>query len=220
MGARGRIIVLLFLTLIVCAVALAVLRLQQPMYAGQPFKKWLDDSTSESMSQREKASIILTKILESDERWENRAIAAMHIGLSGVRTDTVWTSLARALKDDHPGVRRAVVRAFVLLRPVPEQQMSVLLDGLSDEDEDVRHGVLRVLAGLGPEGEAAAKILVSRLRTAQGEKCERIIRGLACLGERARLAAPDLRELLNDNDERVRNLAAEALSRIEKPVMQ
>jgi len=137
-------------------------------------------------------------------------------------------ALARALHDSDPEMRRDVAVALDVIgggwwhfadggskldmRPA----LPALLTALEDTDPDVRAWAAQDISDIG----AAAAIAVPHLRTllhspdpgSRGSACS----ALGGIGSAARGALPDLRQALNDSSPEVRQLARDAIVRIDR----
>ena len=129
----------------------------------------------------------------------------------------VTPALLTALKDPEPGVRRAAAGAFRSMEAPPRGAIAALVETLRDPNAEVRAEAAFGLMGFHSPPAREAVPALSSAFTQDPDRQVRInaARALGLMGPVARDAVPVLRAGLRDADERVREVAAEALQTIE-----
>ena len=129
----------------------------------------------------------------------------------------VTPALLTALKDPEPGVRRAAAGAFRSMEAPPRGAIAALVETLRDPNAEVRAEAAFGLMGFHSPPAREAVPALSSAFTQDPDRQVRInaARALGLMGPVARDAVPALRAGLRDADERVREVAAEALQTIE-----
>jgi HEAT repeat protein len=130
---------------------------------------------------------------------------------------SVTPALLGALKDPEPGVRKAAAGAFRSMEAPPRGAIGALVETLRDPSAEVRAEAAFGLMGF---HSPPAREAVPALSNAFAQDPDRQVRvnaarALGLMGPVARDAVPVLRAGLRDADERVRDVAAEALQAIE-----
>jgi HEAT repeat protein len=167
----------------------------------------------------------LLRLLQDPER-EVRDRAALALGPVAHERPavarTVAPALAEALRDPEPGVRRSAASA---LRYLPGTRTTVppLVRTLGDPVADVRSEAAFTLGEYGSLhslGVDAREAIPGLTGLARGDPDVGVrvnaIRALSKFERQAAPAAPVLRDLLRDPSERIRDVSAEALARIER----
>jgi HEAT repeat protein len=126
-------------------------------------------------------------------------------------------ALTRALTDIDPFVRWGAARA--LGRTAPEAENSYIIalsDRLNDNDPDVRRAAATALASFGPAARGAVPNLGMALYANDPELRLAAVRALKRIGPDAVAALRALRKAEQDPDSRVRQLAAEIVTKIDE----
>jgi HEAT repeat protein len=154
------------------------------------------------------------RALVEDAAWEVRAEAARALGEIAPADRAVVDALGRALGDPHGRVRRAAVVSLRGAGPEAETAVGLLRTLLETEADPglVLVPAIHVMASLG--GAEAVATLTRLLRHRRADVREEAARALGEMGPAARAAAPGLRELLTDEQDRPRQAAMRALRRI------
>jgi HEAT repeat protein len=136
-------------------------------------------------------------------------------------------ALARALEDKEPLVRMNVVLALMRLRGESRPAVAALIRALGADGNRTNVGAfpftireaVAITLGVASAGSAdAVPALSEALEHAKtGGMRQAAARGLGEVGPEARAAAPQLRALLRDRENYVRESAEEALQKIEAP---
>ncbi len=150
-------------------------------------------------------------VLKRDEMLQ--VAAAEALAAVGRATDDVVLALLDALGDDSPRVRIAAAHALTVLRPVSRELVDAILSNLDDADRDVRLAAIRAAATLGSDPRIV-KHLVDLVSDFDAEVARSAGIALGDLGPAARAAVPTLRDMLDDEDEKRRNIASDALAHI------
>ncbi|QDV32590.1 HEAT repeat domain-containing protein [Tautonia plasticadhaerens] len=120
-------------------------------------------------------------------------------------------TLARAIEDPDPRVRRGAALALGRMRPASPEAVPLLLSSLRDGDPDVRVDVLAALVDLGPRARSA----VPAVREALGDESAGIrlwaLEFLVRSAPRDDRLLADLSALIDDDDPRVQRPALDAL---------
>jgi HEAT repeat protein len=138
-------------------------------------------------------------------------------------------ALARALRDPHAGMRRAVLvaldvlggdwwhfpdgRAKLDIRPA----LPALVTALQDSDPGVRAWAAEDIGDIGAAAAAAVPRLGAMLSRPDSGSRGTACKALGAIGPAARAALPELRRALNDPSPQVRESAGEAIASIAGP---
>ncbi len=127
------------------------------------------------------------------------------------------SALLVALKDPEPGVRKVAAAAFRSMEAPPRGAIGALVEMLRDTNAELRAEAAFGLMGFHspPAREAVPALSNSFAQDSDRQVRVNAARALGLMGPVARDAVPALRAGLHDADERVRDVAAEALQAIE-----
>jgi len=149
-----------------------------------------------------------------DERDSIRRSAVNELIDLAPDTESIQTSLRRALRDEDAMVAGDSARALGALGPRASPSVGALIKTLSHEDPYVRVYAAEALASIGPKASGAtmdlAKVLTDPIPGVRWAACE----ALGSIGPSARSAVPQLIKALKDESLYVRIFAAGALGRI------
>ena len=134
------------------------------------------------------------------------------LGLIGPRARAALPALKEMLKDEDQFYRMRAAYAVARIDPGNEIAFPLLVTSL----EDRRHGssAAMMLKQMGPEAKAAVPALIGALDAIDNFH---IAEALGNIGPDAKAALPVLRDLLTLSSQRVREAAAVAIYKIEKP---
>lgn len=166
-------------------------------------------------------------VLEGKTRDESpRVQSAAALALAELKAAPVGTleRLVNLLEDSNEDVRiNAAAAAFIIaeqrsgdVQPSSERIINALLARFVDEVPTVRAHAIRACAALGRMNEEVTKKIAGMLKDPEAGVRIQAIEALASAGPAARPYAVRIRELLTDNNDTVREIANEALKRIER----
>lgn len=180
---------------------------------------------------REIAVEALIDALNDSDR-ETRRFAAQGLGQIGTSGTPAVPALISALTDEHHSVRQDAVFALGRIRPnlksapksvkdaveKEDRQLVVpaLAETLKDENRSVRQHAIEVLGSIGPTAIAAVPSLIDAFGKVDPHDRFLIARALGKIGPGAGDALPLLTKALQDEDESLKNAAAQALENITK----
>ncbi len=180
------------------------------------------------------------KLLTSDHALI-RTQAARALGLLGAEAEPALRELTAALKDQDISVRHEAAAAIGAIGPGAEPAVPALVEALNDDHAmkiQAAHALARIGAGsvsrlgaivkdkgrgrwavsilgeLGPAAAPAVDSLRAALKSATDEFAREIMRTLGRIGPDAAAAAPELIEILNGKDNKLRLAAANALGNV------
>ena len=140
-----------------------------------------------------------------------REFAIKAIGKMNPAWEGVSATIRRGLRDEDISVRRASASIFSTMNPVPAAVLFTLAETLGDKDSLLRSLVRSTFIDLGPIGVNALA------QTCQSENEElrcSAVTTLGTIGCEAKRALPTLKEMLNDENEKVRSAAEESIKLI------
>ena len=141
-----------------------------------------------------------------------REFAIKTIGKMDPKIDGVAEAIKHGLRDSDISVRRASAAIFSTMNPVPSEILFTLAESLSDKDSLLRTFVRTTFIDLGPIGVNA---LVRTCKHPNDTLRCRAASTLGNIGCEAKRALPILNELLQDENERVREAARQSISLIQ-----
>jgi len=146
----------------------------------------------------------------------NRFNAACLLGKLGQRDLNAKPKLTKMLADEVSGIRLAA--AYALMRMYPDavaspQLQDVFLGGLKDQDNFTKCQAAFFLQDLGPAASFAVSVLSEGAGRDGGYQIP-AINALGAIGLKASGAVPVLEKLLDNDVQRIRQAAAEALKKI------
>jgi len=136
------------------------------------------------------------------------------IGKMAPKIEAVPQAIRRGLGDPDLCVRRASAAVFSSMRPVPSAVLPALARALADEDSLLRSFVMSSFVDIGPIGINALVNLAQAATEKADVRCS-ALETLGTIGSEAKRALPDLKKLLDDQDEKVRSAAQKSIRRIE-----
>jgi HEAT repeat protein len=145
---------------------------------------------------------------------EQRAHAAMILGLMGPEAQVAVPALVEALRDDDPRVRRVIIAALVEIGPAARAAVPALVITLQDRCELVRRRAAQELAEIGPAARPAVPALVEALGDPDAMVRRWSAYALGEIGGKAASAAPALIESLREPSMAMRAVVACALVKI------
>lgn len=168
------------------------------------------------------AAAALARLLGDEKDAAVRREAVVSLGLLADRSGLVIQAVAGALTDASPEVRRAAAAALARFGPAASPAADALLKAArEDKDRDLRVAAVRAFAqALGPGLRNRAKDVYPILDDPDPEVRIAAIEELGSLGNALKDDAETLgvlRKKLSDPQAKVRETAAAALKRIEKP---
>jgi HEAT repeat protein len=207
-------------------------------YDGRPARYWIGALKSPDVEDRRRAIHALgaigaeaegaapalgTALLEDVDRGA-RIGAALALMKLGPAAAPALPSLIRALEDKDPIIRMDVVTTLLRMGRVARPAVPALVRALGDERNETNCGlffctikeVVAVAVGHASAGTAeAVPALTELLRPTEPEATRQAaVRALGEVGKEASPAVPELRALLDDPSDGVRQAAAEALRKI------
>ncbi len=160
----------------------------------------------------------LVRTIKEDKNHKARAYAATALGkldsdaksaAPGLVEKSVVPALIDALKDDHPRVRSAAVRALRHMGPQGKVAVPLVIEKLKDEDRMVRSGAAGVLAEIAePELKSAVPALTKALDDEYVFVRTRSAKALGRIGPDAKVAVTALIETLTDRTTAVSSIRA------------
>jgi HEAT repeat protein len=206
-------------------------------YEGRPARYWVRALESPDVELRRHATRavssfgpdggadavpVLARMLTEDPDPEARVLASLALTKLAPTSRAAVPELARALGDDDPLVRMNAANALFMLGPDARPAVPALTNALGDDRNDLLVHTLtltireRVILTLGRAGTPdTAPALREVLKTAKTPGTRRAVaQALGDLGPDARPAVPDLKELLKDENDEVREAAEQAIRKI------
>lgn len=145
--------------------------------------------------------------------WALRALERM-----GPADEETIPALMDALKDPSTSIRQRAARALGNLGPAARRALPELTQAFEDGNEIVRISVAGALVRLDPRKTQALTFLIQKARPESPIEFRRCALGtLEWLGPAAAAAAPDVRALLKDPVEEIRQAAAGVLKQMVPP---
>lgn len=132
------------------------------------------------------------------------------------RTEGVSKVIRGALGDTNVNVRRTAVATFSYMNPVPAEILIPLAEVLGDKDSVLYSYVKSTFLDLGPLGVNA---LVHGCKSNNNELRCRAAATLGYIGCDAKRAIPVLKQMLNDKNDRVRDVAKSSIDKIQLSYM-
>jgi HEAT repeat protein len=150
---------------------------------------------------------------DADDTLRLRATIAVGSLGQSIPANKAVRALAARLKDGSSAVRRAAACALRNMGPKASEAVPALIETLHDSDEWTRFAAVMALGEIGPLAAAAAPHLARAVKGAEVD-LPNAAYVLGRIGPAAKAVVPDLIEALKDNNEYIRDTAAEALGRI------
>ncbi len=169
----------------------------------------------------------LCKIATGDYPATVRAMAIGTLGALEFEATAAVPTLHRLLQDEDLFIRGWAADSLLGIKPdktlIPEIVKALKLEG--KERKEAEQSVLeflkskeeerKLLEGIDENDDTLLPMLVYKLKYGNGFYRRQAIRNLAIIGPEAKQALPLLKESLNDPDEETRQLAADAIMKIE-----
>jgi HEAT repeat protein len=146
---------------------------------------------------------------------EDKVAACRGLARLGARAKSAIPELRKLLGDPRGEVRWNAARALGKIGPEAAVAVPNLITQLQDEDGLVREHAAEALGEIGESAASAVPAL--SLKDREPRVRRDAVRALGQIGLSARSALPAIRELLKDEDARVREAAAKAVYRLEPP---
>jgi HEAT repeat protein len=166
---------------------------------------WLGEHKSERAVPRLMELFRSTEEIDPDTEG---ATALRRIGPAAV------PALAEALRDTNPEVRRETAHVLQRMGPEAKGAVPALAEALGSSERSLRESAAAALRAMGPEAVGAVPELVRGLEVGDDSFRITCCRTLVTIGSEAREAIPALEERTHDEDQEVRDAAAQALEHI------
>lgn len=196
-------------------------------FGCSPYLKHVSTLRDNDVEKRRNAAFQLSTLDKIDEKMLPALLDALSdkdpivrefviksIGKMNPRIEAVPQAVRRGLADPDLCVRRASAAVFSSMRPVPSVVLPALARTLSDEDSLLRSFVVSSFVDIGPIGINALVNIAQAASEKADVRCS-ALETLGTIGCEAKRALPDLKKLLDDQDETVRNAAQESIRKIE-----
>ncbi|MBN2561001.1 MAG: HEAT repeat domain-containing protein [Phycisphaerae bacterium] len=159
-------------------------------------------------------TVTLTTAFDEAPRECSSVRASLAHALRGGGREAIST-LMKALQDDHGRVRRAAAESLGVIGLATGGCVSALCTALGDEDVGVRRNAIRALWRIRPQTESGVSAIVVALADQDSEVRWHAARGLAELGPSA---IPALTKALDQDNAKLRKMAAMTLNKIKRAV--
>jgi HEAT repeat protein len=166
--------------------------------------------------------------LKSSDR-KTREHAAFALGVLGSNVRGEVPALGEALQDEDPVVRINAALSLYKLGPMARGALPALIRALADEVDLVRMDAAMALSRLGPDARDAVPALIEALQRPENRGHvltfprsirEQMVATLGRIGPDAQEAVPALTAALADEKVSMRDLAADALRRIDPAALE
>ena len=184
---------------------------------GKPVKKLeLASSTQQGKETSYHGKTVSEWIaLTRDNDNEVRMSAAVTLGRIGPDANIAIPALITLLKDKEDYVRCEAAGALGKMGPDARIATAALTESLADQFMWVRSRSARALGNIGPEAKTAIPTLVGLLKDKMINVRMSAIEALGRIGPDPK-TVPALKELLDEKDDNIRRMAADALEKIKK----
>ncbi|MCC7374976.1 MAG: HEAT repeat domain-containing protein [Verrucomicrobiales bacterium] len=119
--------------------------------------------------------------------------------------------VTNGVRDPHPAVRASAILAWAALDPNSDGAAGAVVESVGDGEAQVRRGSLEAAIKLGEKARAAESQLFALLKA--GTDRDLVLEAIRAVRP---TSVPDLKNTLSDTDWKVRQMAADALSRLGK----